>query len=60
MKKKMYLLTALVSVLTFAFIISSSIEAKVRISKKTHHTKRIRKAYSTVKRRKVRRKMEII
>ncbi len=34
MKKKIYLLTALVSVLTFAFIISSSIEAKVRISKK--------------------------
>ena len=34
MKKKMYSLTALVSVLAFAFIISSSIEAKVRISKK--------------------------
>ena len=34
MKKKIYLLTALVSVLAFAFIISSSIDAKVRISKK--------------------------
>ena len=29
MKKKIYLLTTLISVLAFAFIISSSIEAKV-------------------------------
>ena len=56
MKKKMYLLTALVSVLTFAFIISSSIEAKVRISKKRitlnvseKHTLRLKGAKSGVK-----------
>ena len=56
MKKKMYLLTALVSVLAFAFIISSSIEAKVRISKKRitlnvseKHTLRLKGAKSGVK-----------
>ena len=56
MRKKKYLLTALVSVLTFAFIISSSIEAKVRISKKRitlnvseKHTLRLKGAKSGVK-----------